>query len=151
MTIGIALCILNLGSRWRWLVSFTLRPLYPRGKNSGTHWIGGWVCPRAGLDDVAKRKILSCRESKPGIPSRSLDATYMDWPVPALNFFVNSILNSCRIKQNNSFQKMQMWDVYAYSNRNAFFAVCALMAMMFVCCKYRRIYLIADINVLLQS
>jgi hypothetical protein len=23
----------------------------------GTHWIGGWVGPRAGLDDVEKRKI----------------------------------------------------------------------------------------------
>jgi len=22
----------------------------------GTHWIGGWVCPRADLDAVAKRK-----------------------------------------------------------------------------------------------
>jgi hypothetical protein len=24
----------------------------------GTHWIGSWVDPRAGLDDVEKRKIL---------------------------------------------------------------------------------------------
>jgi hypothetical protein len=24
----------------------------------GTHWLGGWVGPRAGLDDVEKRKIL---------------------------------------------------------------------------------------------
>jgi hypothetical protein len=23
-----------------------------------THWIGGWVGPRTGLDDVEKRKIL---------------------------------------------------------------------------------------------
>jgi hypothetical protein len=26
-------CSLDLGSRWRWLVSFTPRPPYPRGKN----------------------------------------------------------------------------------------------------------------------
>jgi hypothetical protein len=24
----------------------------------GTHWIGGWVGPRAGLNDVEKRKIF---------------------------------------------------------------------------------------------
>jgi hypothetical protein len=27
-------------------------------RTSGTHWIGGWVCPRAGMDDVEKRKFL---------------------------------------------------------------------------------------------
>jgi hypothetical protein len=32
--------------------------LYPRGKDPGTHWIGGWVGPRAGLDAEARRKIL---------------------------------------------------------------------------------------------
>jgi hypothetical protein len=33
----------------------------------GTHWIRGWVGPRAGLDEVENRKI-SCpyRESSPG-------------------------------------------------------------------------------------
>jgi len=30
---GIAPRILNLGTRWRWVVSFTLRPLCSRGKN----------------------------------------------------------------------------------------------------------------------
>jgi hypothetical protein len=25
---------------------------------SGTHWIGGWVCPIAGLEDVEKRTFL---------------------------------------------------------------------------------------------
>jgi hypothetical protein len=29
----------------------------------GTHWIGGWVDPRAGLDDMEKRKSLSYRDS----------------------------------------------------------------------------------------
>jgi hypothetical protein len=28
-------------------------------KAHGTHWIGGWVGPRAGLDNVEKRKFLS--------------------------------------------------------------------------------------------
>jgi hypothetical protein len=30
---GIAQCILDLGTRWRWVVSFTPRPLYPQGKS----------------------------------------------------------------------------------------------------------------------
>jgi hypothetical protein len=41
------------------LVSFTTRPLYPRGENPGTHWIGGCVGLRAVLDVVEKRKILA--------------------------------------------------------------------------------------------
>jgi hypothetical protein len=34
------------------------------GTASRTHWIGGWVGPRAGLDAVVKRKFPSpCRDS----------------------------------------------------------------------------------------
>jgi hypothetical protein len=43
---------LDLGTSWRRVVTFTPRPLYPREKAPGTHWIGGMVDPRAGLDDV---------------------------------------------------------------------------------------------------
>jgi hypothetical protein len=40
-----------------------------------THWIGGWMGPRAGLDTVAKRKIPSpCRESNPDRPAHRLVA-----------------------------------------------------------------------------
>jgi hypothetical protein len=35
-------------------------------RDPDTHWIGGWVGPRAGLDTVVKRKIPSlCEESNP--------------------------------------------------------------------------------------
>jgi hypothetical protein len=34
----------------------------------GTHWIGGWVVPRAGLDEVEKRKCLTL----PGLELRPL-------------------------------------------------------------------------------
>jgi hypothetical protein len=50
---------LDLSISWRWVVSFTPRPLYPRERAPGTHWIGGWVGPRAGLDDMEKRKFLT--------------------------------------------------------------------------------------------
>jgi hypothetical protein len=36
------------------VVSFTPRPLYPRERAPGTHSIGGWVDPRAGLDEMEK-------------------------------------------------------------------------------------------------
>jgi hypothetical protein len=31
----------------------------PGERTSGTHWIGGWVDLRAGLDDLEKRKFLT--------------------------------------------------------------------------------------------
>jgi hypothetical protein len=38
----------------------------PRERDPGTHWIGGWVGPRAVLDTAVKRKIPSPRrESNP--------------------------------------------------------------------------------------
>jgi hypothetical protein len=43
---------------WKWVVSFKPRPLYPQERTTCTHWIGGWVDPRASLDDVEKRKFL---------------------------------------------------------------------------------------------
>jgi hypothetical protein len=47
---------------------FTLKYRAP-----GTHWIEGWVGPRAGLDAVAKRKIpIPRRESNSYRPARSL-------------------------------------------------------------------------------
>jgi len=36
------------------VVSFTPRPLYSQGRAPGTHWIGGWVGPRAVLDAIAQ-------------------------------------------------------------------------------------------------
>jgi hypothetical protein len=57
--------ILDLGTRWRWVVSFTSLPLYPRYS-----LIGGWVAPRAGLDAGEKRKVLHFRELNPGRPVR---------------------------------------------------------------------------------
>jgi hypothetical protein len=41
----------------------------PGERTPGTHWIGGWVGPRAGLDTVEKRKLLTL----PGLELRLLD------------------------------------------------------------------------------
>jgi hypothetical protein len=49
----------------------------------GTHWIGGWVGPRAGLDDVEKRKFLTLpgRELRPlGCSARSQSLYRLNYP-----------------------------------------------------------------------
>jgi hypothetical protein len=55
------------------VVSITPRPRFPPGERTpGTHWIGGWVVPRAGLDTEVKRKILCpCWGMNPDRPARS--------------------------------------------------------------------------------
>jgi hypothetical protein len=45
------LLIHDLGTRWGWVVSVTPRLRFTPGERTpGTHWTGGWVDPRAGLD-----------------------------------------------------------------------------------------------------
>jgi hypothetical protein len=39
----------------------------PEERAPGTHWIGGWVGPRAGLDDVEMRKFFPHRDSNSGL------------------------------------------------------------------------------------
>jgi hypothetical protein len=46
-----------------WVVNATPRPLYPR-ERTGTHCIGGWVGPRAGLAEIEKPRLY--RVSNPG-------------------------------------------------------------------------------------
>ena len=41
------------------MVSFTLRPLYPRGRAHGADWIGECVDPRSGLGASEKIKASS--------------------------------------------------------------------------------------------
>jgi hypothetical protein len=61
--------ILDLGIRWRWVVSFTLQPLYPPGKS-----------PRCPLDRMLQsrsglcgeeRNLYPCRKSNPSHPAHS--------------------------------------------------------------------------------
>jgi hypothetical protein len=55
-------------------------------KAPGTYWIGGWVDPRAGLDDVEKRKYLTLPglELRPlGRPARSQSLHRLLYPAPA--------------------------------------------------------------------
>jgi hypothetical protein len=67
--------------------------LPPRKYPPVTHWIGGWVDPRVGLDAVEKRKLLQCRESNPGRPARNPSLYRLSYPNSSLtckagNFFI---------------------------------------------------------------
>jgi hypothetical protein len=66
------------------------RPRFTPGERTpGTHWTGGWVSPRAGLDAKARRKILClCRGSNPGRPVRSQTLYWLSYylaTVPCTN------------------------------------------------------------------
>jgi hypothetical protein len=56
----------------------------PREKAPGTHWIGGWVDPRASLDDVEKRKfwILLGLELQPLDHPAQSQSLYYAIPAP---------------------------------------------------------------------
>ena len=43
----------NLSAIWVWVANATSRPLYPR-ERPGTHFIGGWMGPRVGLEGCGK-------------------------------------------------------------------------------------------------
>jgi hypothetical protein len=44
--------ILDLGTRWRSVISFT-----PGEIATSNHWIGGWVGPRVGQDAMEKENL----------------------------------------------------------------------------------------------
>jgi hypothetical protein len=46
---------LDIGARCGWVVNATPRPLYPP-ERPAIHYIGGWMCLRAGLD-VRKKSL----------------------------------------------------------------------------------------------
>jgi hypothetical protein len=62
--------MLDIGSRWRGMVSFRPWPLYP-GKKAPLPLDRWLMVPRAGLDTVEKRKTtFSFREPNPGRTAR---------------------------------------------------------------------------------
>jgi hypothetical protein len=70
----------------------------PPGKRApGTHWIGGWVDLRAGVDDVEKRKFLTL----PGLELRHsvlqpVASRYTDWAIINKNNKWNMIIPTVR-------------------------------------------------------
>jgi hypothetical protein len=76
----------------------------PGDRGLGTHWIGGWVDPRDGLDNVDKRKFLTL----PGVELRPLGRTarsqsLTDYATPDPNTDVSYILGH-QLANNPLFQ-----------------------------------------------
>jgi hypothetical protein len=46
------------------------------GTAPGAHWLGGWACPRVGLDAVEKRKILPQLEIELGLLLHQLNLEF---------------------------------------------------------------------------
>jgi hypothetical protein len=64
--------------------------IYHRERDPGTYFIGGWVDPRAGLDDMEKWKFLSLPglELTPPPVVQPGARRYTDWAIPAPAHFV---------------------------------------------------------------
>jgi hypothetical protein len=76
--------ILVVGASRRWVVIFTLLQLYSWWKASATHFIGSWVGPRTGLDNVKNRKIFPL----PGLEIRPLGHS--------VNLCINFLILECK-------------------------------------------------------
>jgi hypothetical protein len=66
--------ILNLGARWRWVVTFRPAAIFPGKRVPGTYWVEGWVGLRACLNTVEKRReeVFPYRKLNPSCSTRSL-------------------------------------------------------------------------------
>jgi hypothetical protein len=93
-----------------WLVSFNPRVLYRRETAPGTHWLGGWVDPRAGLDAVEKWKFLP-----PGTrtPTPWSSSPYLFVVPTALPFI--SLLNRVNPRYNGLIMR-KMSDIFDWSD-----------------------------------
>jgi hypothetical protein len=82
----------------------------PRERAPGTHWIGGWVVPRAGLVAVVKSKIPSpCRDSNPRSSSPKPNAIPLSSPDPenylCFNLLLKRILYGMMTPDDNNGQR----------------------------------------------
>jgi len=76
--------ILNLVSRWRWVINFMPWLLYTWWMSPNKNWIRVWVSHRTGLDIWEKRKFCSlCWKSYPGLSS-PWPGYFINYAFPAL-------------------------------------------------------------------
>jgi hypothetical protein len=89
------------------VVSSTPRLLYPRERAPGTHCIGGWVDPRAGLDDMEKWKLLTL----PGLELRALSRPARSQSLYRLQP-VSKMLESLRKYHWNCWRSAISWQLW---------------------------------------
>jgi hypothetical protein len=108
----------DLNTRWRWIVSFMLRPYNPQRKEPrSTRWIWGWVGPGIGLDAVEKRKISCvCLELNPRCPDLNPSLYQLSYP-GSIGLLIYDSFNDAVDK----YLRLEMWILPAWSKaRNVF-------------------------------
>jgi hypothetical protein len=98
--INVFLILPIVGGEWS---ASRLGRVNPGEISSGALWIGGWVGPRTGTDDVEKRKIspLSELELRPSAV-RPLASRYTECSIPAHDMSSYLNLNARRLSDNSS-------------------------------------------------
>jgi hypothetical protein len=100
-----------------------------RERAPGTHWIGGWVGPRADLDAV-KRKIPSlCRDSNPRSSSPLTSAMTLSYPSSCLIFMKLKNSSSCQTSAI-SVQLSSSWYFSSVSVLSFSLHVCFISGML---------------------
>jgi hypothetical protein len=113
------------------VISVTPRPCFSPGERiPGTHCAGGWVGPTAGLDTVARGKILSplpgIEPRSPGRPTRSQTQYWLSYPAHLI-FFIVCIINYRPTTQPHLVPRLRMSRSYTSS------PPCASRGMLWDC------------------
>jgi hypothetical protein len=135
---GLTPLILNLGTRCRWVVNFTLRPFYP-WEGSITHWIAGLVRLRASMDVLEKRKI-SCpywdSNPAPSVPLYIYIYIYIYGNLfyPLQCSFIMNVLHFWCLPSEFSVYSIGLWVYFTFSFCLSY--TCACVALFESCCLY---------------
>jgi hypothetical protein len=107
---SIAPRILDLGTRWRWVVSFTLQPLYPQGKGPWYPFDRRWVSHYTHTDPYLsktqhninqyRQKCLKRGDVEPTKRIHRISQTLVHWS--SVGFWTNSrLLNLLTVADDN--------------------------------------------------
>jgi hypothetical protein len=92
----------------------------PGERAPGTHWIGGWVGPRTGLDDVERRKFLTLPglELRPlGRPARSQSLYRLSRGLHTIRpILVSFLLHQHNDNSTSSWLYCPIWILYLFQD-----------------------------------
>jgi hypothetical protein len=80
----------------------------PELRATGTQWIGDWVGPRVGLDDVEKRKFLTVSGLELGRPARNQSLYRLRYPISKMEIILKRILQNHDVMDWNGFVRFRM-------------------------------------------
>jgi hypothetical protein len=129
---------LDLGTRWRWVVSFTLPERVP-----GSHWLGGSVSSWVGLDAIVKRTFLT----PPGLELQPLGRLVRSQSLYRLRYPCSCILKSgCQTPDQEDSVEEYFCRFAMFQLSNVCFPKCIphrrSRRISWNCKRYKRIFLI---------